>query len=87
MRIAIGLEYAGSGFTGWQSQPDGRGVQDALELALAAIADEPVRAIAAGRTDSGVHATMQIVHFDVGATRPDTAVLYLARSRRVAYGL
>jgi len=73
MRIAIGLEYAGSGFTGWQSQPDGRGVQDALELALAAIADEPVRAIAAGRTDSGVHATMQIVHFDVGATRPDTA--------------
>ena len=73
MRIAIGLEYSGSAFTGWQSQPDGRGVQDALERALAAIADEPVRTIAAGRTDAGVHATMQVVHFDVGATRPETA--------------
>jgi len=73
MRIAIGLEYSGSTFAGWQSQPDGRGVQDALERALAAIADAPVRAIAAGRTDAGVHATMQIVHFDAVAARPDTA--------------
>jgi tRNA pseudouridine38-40 synthase len=73
MRIAIGLEYAGSTFTGWQSQPDGRGVQDALERALAAIADSPVRTIAAGRTDAGVHATMQLVHFDVDVERPDTA--------------
>jgi len=73
MRIAIGLEYAGSGFTGWQSQSDGRGVQDALERALGAIADAPVRTIAAGRTDAGVHATMQIAHFDVGITRPETA--------------
>ena len=73
MRIAIGLEYAGTVFTGWQSQPDGRGVQDALEHALAAVADEPVRTIAAGRTDASVHATMQIAHFDVGVKRPDTA--------------
>ncbi len=73
MRIAIGLEYAGSAFSGWQSQPDGRGVQDALERALAAIADAPVRTIAAGRTDAGVHATMQIVHFDIGVARPDNA--------------
>jgi tRNA pseudouridine38-40 synthase len=73
MRIAIGLEYDGSAFTGWQSQPDGRGVQDALERALAAIADEAVRTIAAGRTDAGVHATMQIAHFDVDVMRPDTA--------------
>jgi len=73
MRIAIGLEYAGSSFSGWQSQPNGCGVQDALERALSAIADEPVRAIAAGRTDAGVHATMQIAHFDVRAGRPDTA--------------
>lgn len=73
MRIAIGLEYSGSAFAGWQSQPDGRGVQDALERALAAVADEKVRAIAAGRTDAGVHATMQIAHFDVGVQRPDTA--------------
>jgi len=73
MRIAIGLEYSGSAFTGWQSQPDGCGVQDVLERALAAIADSAVRAIAAGRTDAGVHATMQIVHFDVSVARRDTA--------------
>ena len=70
MRIALGIEYAGTAFTGWQSQPDGRGVQDALERALAAIAGDPVRATAAGRTDAGVHAALQIVHFDSAAVRP-----------------
>ena len=73
MRIALGLEYDGRPFTGWQSQADGRGVQDALERALAVIADGTVRTIAAGRTDAGVHATMQVVHFDTAAARPDTA--------------
>ena len=73
MRIAIGLEFAGDGFTGWQSQPDGRGVQDALERALSAIAAAPVATVAAGRTDAGVHATMQVVHFDTDAARPDSA--------------
>ena len=73
MRVALGLEYFGAAYTGWQSQRDGRGVQDALERALAAIADSDVRTIAAGRTDARVHATMQIVHFDTGAARPDTA--------------
>ena len=73
MRIALGLEYAGSSFTGWQSQPSGRGVQDALERALGEIAGAPQRTIAAGRTDAGVHATSQIVHFDTEARRPDTA--------------
>ncbi len=73
MRIALGLEYAGTPFTGWQSQADGRGVQDALERALRAIADAPVRTIAAGRTDAGVHATLQVVHFDTDAQRPATA--------------
>ena len=73
MRIALGIEYAGTPFTGWQSQPDGRGVQDALEHALAAIAGETIGAIAAGRTDAGVHATLQIVHFDTSAARPDSA--------------
>ena len=73
VRIALGLEYCGTTFTGWQSQPDGRGVQDALERALAVIADAQVRTVAAGRTDTGVHATMQVVHFDVEAARPDTA--------------
>ena len=73
MRFALGLEYCGCNFTGWQSQPDGRGVQDALERALAKIADARVGTIAAGRTDTGVHATMQVVHFDSDADRPDTA--------------
>jgi len=73
MRIALGLEYCGTSFTGWQTQPDGRGVQDALERALATIAAAHVGTIAAGRTDAGVHATMQVVHFETGATRPETA--------------
>ena len=73
MRVALGLEYSGAPFTGWQSQADGRGVQDALERALRAIADAPVGTIAAGRTDTGVHATLQIVHFDTDAQRPESA--------------
>ena len=73
MRIALGLEYDGGGFHGWQSQADGGGVQDALERALSAIAGETVRAIAAGRTDAGVHATSQVAHFDTEVPRPQTA--------------
>jgi len=73
MRIALGLEYAGTAFTGWQSQPDGRGVQDAVERALATIAGEAIRVHAAGRTDAGVHATSQVLHFDTAVARPDTA--------------
>jgi tRNA pseudouridine38-40 synthase len=73
MRIALGIEFAGTAFTGWQSQPDGRGVQDALERALSAIAGERVGVIAAGRTDAGVHATLQVLHFDTAALRPVTA--------------
>ena len=73
MRIALGLEYFGAPFTGWQSQADGRGVQDALERALSAIADARIGTVAAGRTDTGVHATLQVVHFDTDAQRPDTA--------------
>jgi tRNA pseudouridine38-40 synthase len=73
MRIALGLEYDGSPFHGWQSQADGSGVQDALERALSAVADATVGAIAAGRTDAGVHATMQVAHFDCAVERPDSA--------------
>jgi tRNA pseudouridine38-40 synthase len=73
MRIALGIEYDGSGFLGWQTQPGGGGVQDALEGALAAIAGEPVKVVAAGRTDRGVHARGQVVHFETQAIRPDTA--------------
>jgi tRNA pseudouridine38-40 synthase len=73
MRIALGLEYDGSGFCGWQSQAGGGAVQDALEAALAVVADAPVRTVCAGRTDAGVHALVQVVHFDTEAVRPDTA--------------
>jgi tRNA pseudouridine38-40 synthase len=73
MRIALGLEYDGSRFLGWQTQPGGGTVQDALEAALGAIAAEPVSVTCAGRTDRGVHARAQVVHFDTEAQRPDTA--------------
>jgi tRNA pseudouridine38-40 synthase len=73
MRFAIATEYDGRAFCGFQSQPSGCGVQDALERALSAIAGAPVQAAAAGRTDAGVHATSQIVHFDAVAERPLTA--------------
>ena len=73
MRIALGLEYNGSPFHGWQSQADESGVQNALERALSEIAGRRVGVIAAGRTDAGVHATSQVVHFETDATRPATA--------------
>lgn len=73
MRYALALEYDGRSFCGFQSQPSACGVQDALEQALTGIAGAPVRVNAAGRTDAGVHATSQIVHFDADAERPDSA--------------
>jgi tRNA pseudouridine38-40 synthase len=73
VRIALGLEYDGSGFCGWQSQASGCAVQDALELALSSIAGHPVGVVTAGRTDAGVHAVAQVVHFDTAAERPDSA--------------
>lgn len=73
MRIALGLEYCGTGFHGWQSQAQGNTVQDALESALAEIAGQSVGVICAGRTDAGVHATQQVIHFDAPVERPLTA--------------
>src|SRR5689334_13873353 len=73
MRIALGLEYDGAPFHGWQTQPDRTGVQDVLERALSSIADARVATTAAGRTDAGVHATLQVVHFDTAAQRGDSA--------------
>jgi tRNA pseudouridine38-40 synthase len=70
MRVALGLEYDGAHFCGWQSQPGGCGVQDALERELARMACHPVRVIAAGRTDTGVHALTQVVHFETTTERP-----------------
>ena len=73
MKIAIGIEYDGSRFHGWQSQPSGDTVQDHLERALASIAGEPVRLAATGRTDAGVHALAQVAHFETSAARPESA--------------
>jgi tRNA pseudouridine38-40 synthase len=73
MRIALGVEYDGSPYFGWQSQADGHTVQDALQVALSGIADEQISITAAGRTDTGVHALEQVVHFDTGVERPLSA--------------
>lgn len=73
MRYALGIEYDGSTFCGWQSQADGGSVQDAVEVALTTIADATTRVVCAGRTDAGVHALAQVVHFDTQASRPDGA--------------
>ena len=73
MRFALGVEYDGRPFNGWQSQPDGKAVQDFLQRALSQIAGHPVSVIAAGRTDAGVHALEQVVHFDTQVERPLTA--------------
>lgn len=69
-RIALGIEYDGACFHGWQSQPGGATVQDVLETAISSVALETVRTICAGRTDAGVHAAGQVVHFDTAARRP-----------------
>jgi tRNA pseudouridine38-40 synthase len=72
-KIALGLEYDGSRFLGWQTQPGGGTVQDALEAALGAVAGERITVTCAGRTDRGVHARAQVVHFETAAARPDAA--------------
>jgi len=69
-RIALILGYDGRRFSGWQTQPGGGAVQDALEAALAALTGHVVRVTCAGRTDTGVHATGQVVHFDTDVVRP-----------------
>lgn len=70
MRIALGVEYDGSAFNGFQYQPHAPSVQGALQSALTKIADQPITLHAAGRTDTGVHATHQIVAFDSPVERP-----------------
>ncbi len=73
MRIALGVEYDGSSYNGWQSQPDVPNVQDALQSALSGISGENIAVLAAGRTDTGVHALEQVVHFDTSIDRPLSA--------------
>ncbi len=71
MRFACAVEYDGAGFSGWQRQAHARSVQAAVEQALSFVADHPVQVSCAGRTDAGVHATWQIIHFDTDARRSE----------------
>ncbi len=69
MRMAALVEYDGADFCGWQRQARARSVQQCVEEALSKVADEPIQVTVAGRTDTGVHALAQVIHFDTSATR------------------
>lgn len=75
MRIAVGIEYDGTAYNGWQRQRTGIGVQAQVEAALSSVADENVDVTCAGRTDTGVHASGQVAHFDTTADRSDRSWL------------
>lgn len=79
-RIAAIVEYDGSGFSGWQWQDSAPSVQETVEKALSQVANEPVRVVTAGRTDAGVHACAQVIHFDSSAVRSEHAWLRGANS-------
>ncbi|SMN17219.1 tRNA pseudouridine synthase A [uncultured Candidatus Thioglobus sp.] len=77
MKIALGVEYMGSDFHGWQLQKSGiRTVQQVVEVALSSVANHPVRVFCSGRTDAGVHAVEQVIHFETTADREDKAWLF-----------
>ncbi len=73
VRIAIGIEYDGSGLHGWETQRNGPTVQQTLEAALSRVADAPIHTVCAGRTDAGVHALAQVAHFNSEALRDERA--------------
>ncbi|GLR69432.1 tRNA pseudouridine(38-40) synthase TruA [Agaribacter marinus] len=73
MRFALGIEYQGHAYKGWQSQTGLSTVQANIERCLSQIMTEKVDVVCAGRTDAGVHATNQIVHFDTNISRPMNA--------------
>ena len=76
MKIALGVEYLGTDFHGWQIQKNGlRTVQGVVELALSKVADHSVRVFCSGRTDAGVHAKEQVVHFETDSIRDNNAWL------------
>jgi tRNA pseudouridine38-40 synthase len=81
MRYALGIEYDGTDFSGWQRLSEGRTVQGVLEAALSFVAAHPVEVVCAGRTDAGVHASGQVVHFDSAAARTPYAWLMGGNSR------
>lgn len=76
----MGIEYDGTAYNGWQRQRTGQGVQAFVEKALSVVAASPVEVTCAGRTDTGVHATAQVVHFDTEAERSDRGWLLGANS-------
>ncbi|GAC1626407.1 MAG: tRNA pseudouridine(38-40) synthase TruA [Nevskia sp.] len=80
-RWAVAVEYLGTPFSGWQTQAGRPSVQATLEAALSSVADHPVTTICAGRTDSGVHALGQVVHFDSDAARSPYAWLLGTNTR------
>ena len=73
MKIALGIEYNGKQYCGWQRQEKVRSVQEELEKALSFVANEKIEVFCAGRTDSGVHGTGQVVHFETTVVRPEKA--------------
>jgi tRNA pseudouridine38-40 synthase len=80
-RIAVGVEYDGTSYRGWQTQPAAPAVQAEVERALGSVADHPVELTCAGRTDAGVHARAQVAHFDSAAIRSARAWILGANSR------
>ena len=80
MRYAIGLEYDGSAFLGWQAQRQEPTVQATVEAALSRVANADIRVVCCGRTDTGVHALCQVVHFDTAAVRQERSWLLGANS-------
>ena len=81
MRIALGIEYDGTDFSGWQRLSHGETVQARVEEALSFVAAEPVEVVCAGRTDAGVHARCQVVHFDTQAQRSERGWMLGSNSR------
>lgn len=76
MKFAACIEYDGTPFYGWQRLSHAPTVQDHVEKALSKVADEPVSVVCAGRTDTGVHALGQIIHFETTAERPERGWLF-----------
>ena len=81
MRIALGIEYDGTDFSGWQRLSHGDTIQSRVEQALSFVAAEPIEVTCAGRTDAGVHARCQVVHFDTHAQRSERSWMLGANSR------
>jgi tRNA pseudouridine38-40 synthase len=81
LKLAALVEYDGTGFAGWQSQPHAASIQDAVQSALSFVAGHPVTAICAGRTDAGVHAVAQVIHFETESRRTPRAWVLGANTR------